>query len=949
MKPNRKKRFRKNNFNSYAALEPRNLLALLVVTTGIDNGLNETDGEVSLREAIIAANTDQPYLDAPAGNGLDKIIFDSSLEGETISLIRGEVLIESEITIEGPAEIDAFDRGRHFRIETPHQVNLNLLEFVNGEETRGGSILIAGMGNVSMNETSFINNESTAGPGGAIYLSGGGRLGMANGIVAGNEANNSENSNAVGNGGAIHVAGGSFIASNMAFVNNEAQQNGGAVNVASGFTAFYESRFDGFGAEAQSGAFISLSENATSRIVGTTFENGTAEIAGGAIANFGGELFVTSSSFIDNEATLRTPGSFRSKGGAIFSTGRLVIGANAVNPLSGSNFANTTNEFRLNTANSGGAIFHSNDSIVFVREIDQIANFVDNRANLGGAIRLYRSTARINEAVFTQNIAELSGGAIFSTETDLDVRNPRFTENYAGRSISSGPLSVQVAGGMGGAIAANESTLNILADGLDSYFNSQEVSSRGGAIALNRSDLFVRDVEFSDNRIFKGSELIGETATASGGAIDAVNSDIRLSQVSFSQNRSIDQISETRLGGALSLLNSTADIAGSFFFGNSSSTGGAISARVGTDLTLRANTFSSNSAILSGGALDVDERSTATIVRSNFGGDANRVSRGVGGAIANAGRLSINSSVFTLNVADEPDQPDGLVAAGGAIYNSGDATIDATTFSENSASNGGAIHSVGRLRVFNTVFQANRVLSFTSAEGGALYSAGETQLSSTVFVSNLAEAGGALAVTSGKLIARNITFGGERESDGNIAIERSSRPTAGRGGAVWVAGDAEVVFGRTTFENNTARRHGGAIAIDSESGDAKVLIFDHSLFSNNSTVVVANPSVEIQTDGGAIFVGDGELDIRNSELSQNSSFGNGGGIYLDENAVATIRSTELRSNSAALIGGAILNRGTLRLVDSLAVENTAEEFGAIADIDMGVSTILRSEFRDNLP
>ena len=65
------------------------MLAVITVDSFLDNfdpGAPTTDGLITLREAILAANTDAVVGDAPAGSGADTIEFDNVLSGQTITL-----------------------------------------------------------------------------------------------------------------------------------------------------------------------------------------------------------------------------------------------------------------------------------------------------------------------------------------------------------------------------------------------------------------------------------------------------------------------------------------------------------------------------------------------------------------------------------------------------------------------------------------------------------------------------------------------------------------------------------------------------------------------------------------------------------------------------------------------------------------------------------------------
>ena len=83
-------------------LEARNLLAVLTVNTTSDVKL-AGDGLVTLREAIIAANTNTATDLGHVGSGADAIVFDPSVTG-TIALTFGELAITQSLTITGPGQ-----------------------------------------------------------------------------------------------------------------------------------------------------------------------------------------------------------------------------------------------------------------------------------------------------------------------------------------------------------------------------------------------------------------------------------------------------------------------------------------------------------------------------------------------------------------------------------------------------------------------------------------------------------------------------------------------------------------------------------------------------------------------------------------------------------------------------------------------------------------------------
>ena len=101
---------------SFDQLEARHLLATLVVNSAADLPVDLSDGVVTLRDAIHAANTDMLVAPgAETGSGSDTITFDGSVfSGGTNSLIRlteGELEITETLTIDGSTGFDVTVTG----------------------------------------------------------------------------------------------------------------------------------------------------------------------------------------------------------------------------------------------------------------------------------------------------------------------------------------------------------------------------------------------------------------------------------------------------------------------------------------------------------------------------------------------------------------------------------------------------------------------------------------------------------------------------------------------------------------------------------------------------------------------------------------------------------------------------------------------------------------------
>ena len=135
---------------AYERLEPKLPLTTFVVDTILDSSDGLDDGLVSLREAITAANTNDAFGNAPAGDADgDRILFADELTNLTITLNLGELSLTDDVLIQAGdlnVTIDAANNSRHFNVTTSERVGLGGLTLINGVADRGGSISLTGGG-----------------------------------------------------------------------------------------------------------------------------------------------------------------------------------------------------------------------------------------------------------------------------------------------------------------------------------------------------------------------------------------------------------------------------------------------------------------------------------------------------------------------------------------------------------------------------------------------------------------------------------------------------------------------------------------------------------------------------------------------------------------------------------------------------------------------------------
>ena len=130
-----------------------------------------------------------------------------------------------------------------------------------------------------------------------------------------------------------------------------------------------------------------------------------------------------------------------------------------------------------------------------------------------------------------------------------------------------------------------------------------------------------------------------------------------------------------------------------------------------------------------------------TVNNADF--DYNR-SRRSGGGIYNIGTMTINASTFQNNEANYNGDP---VGSGGAIWNGGVATINTSTFVGNIASqSGGAIANGGMMTITNSTISANSTTLAEIVSGAAIINGGTGTLhiSYTTITSNVGTTSGAV-------------------------------------------------------------------------------------------------------------------------------------------------------------------------------------------------------------
>lgn len=318
-------------------------------------------------------------------------------------------------------------------------------------------------------------------------------------------------------------------------------------------------------------------------------------------------------------------------------------------------------------------------------------------------------------------------------------------------------------------------------------------------------------------------------------------------------------------------------------------------------------TFKNNWAGQDGGAIFQGpqyEAPTLTFRNCNF--INNTAKEGNGGAIYTMGKVILYNCVFDSNTAGD---------LGGAIY-AGDVEIHNCTFINNQANEGGAIYCFGSnkevkvnpnqmITSYDTFFINNKA---KNNKGGAIYCEGKVTTMNAVFKGNEALVDGG-AIYSEKDVSTTHTLYESNKANG---------ATYSRcwGGAIRAEGNVKV--DRSNFTNNYAENSGGAIYADTVS-----FAYSKSYFTGNTAY---------KASGGAIYANRIETGVNGVEFMNNRagviSGDHGGAIYINSENNVIFSNCVFVKNSCSDKGGAIYldsKYSHLSLTNNIFEDNTAKE------------------------
>jgi len=735
----------------------------------------------TLRNAIIAANTDAPSGGCPAGApGLDIIILppgsfqvyadvyetiDASNGGDALPAVTSPIQIEGQGSVIGRTVDPAVPDMRVWFVKKGGSLTLHDVTVRDGHVVGpGAGILLEGKGaTVVVDSSNVVGNTSTNAYGGGIA------------------------SSAIGvpDDGDITIRNSSLVAGNRSLYAGYA--------------------FAGFGGGVFASASLTI-DNSTigpGTAAGTAYTGNSVSLSGGGILIYAGQTTITNSLVSENSA--------------VFDGGGIYVADSAIVQIGANTWL-----YRNTAGSNGGGL--SNDGIAIIDSTEIAANTVTGAAGLGGGLVTGRlGTTQITQSAISSNVAAIGAGLWNSRSTTLtDSRVDHNSAWSGGGVVNAGILTMTR-----GLVDGNMTTTNAAYD------------NNGGGI-LN---LPVNDVGPAAQLVLDGTTVRENFSAGSGGGIasygPATLTNVRVgSTLDTLRNRAAKAgggifVANAGLPGAApaavaSLTMNGGIIAHNAAFGQwGDDLGGAglangVRDNAGGSVTLTDVSIDHNNAPdgLGGGVLN---RGSFTMTRgaiaSNQAAAAGGMSNGT--YAFGGGTVSLTETQVVSNVVPG-FQAGGIMNVNGGSVTTWNAVIDGNS----SALFGGNIYS-GLKGSSNLIVHGGRISNGTSANGGGIYSdsGAVTLQDGAVIESNTATDGGgglfvsfAQPVRIANVIMRNNHAGNAASSAGG-AIYATSAPdftldgsslssnTATNAGAIHIAGAGSHL----ALKNSTVSRNTGAI------------------------------------------------------------------------------------------------------------------------------------------
>lgn len=538
-------------------LEGRYNLTTYVVNSLGDDNIGLSDGAISLREAIIASNSNAIFGDAPAGSLTGDVIrFAPALAGATITLINGQLDITDDLRIQAGSlniVIDANSTSRVFNISASQNVSIGGLTITEGAAPNGGGIVASGGGNTTLFRVNLVRNTASATGGGGIWNNGD-NLYLTECTLNGNRATGSS-----GDGGGIYLYQGRVAITDGQLRGNTAVRAGGGIEVRAGQL---------FTTNALIGGTAAGDANTAGPSGSSSIGNGGGiHVSGGA----GTRAAIRGGAIVGNIAAHEGGGLWNPSGAIMMIRGGAVIQANIARGPA--------------TTDGGGGIFNNGGTLRIVASTIA-GNTALGLAGSGGGIFSVSGNVQIIDSTIRSNQAARAGGGIEIVNGELFLRDS--TVGGAGTGNIAGPTGSANPGNGGGIHVSGTNDTRVVIDG-GAVSNNTAQTQGGGIWVNNDSRVVVRN-----SAVVSGNRTL---ATNSQGGGIYVRGHLQSDQATWTSN-----IAGQAGGGVFVASNGSANIFSSTL---SSNNGGQFGGGLYNEghVNFSTSTVTNNTVSISGGGV----------------------------------------------------------------------------------------------------------------------------------------------------------------------------------------------------------------------------------------------------------------------------------------------------------------------------------------------------------
>jgi predicted outer membrane repeat protein len=594
-------------------------------------------------------------------------------------------------------------------------------------------------------------------------------------------------------------------------------------------------------------------------LTNTTFYSNTADSAGGGLYVYNSTVSANRSRFDSNRAGNYGGGYYQRLGSVRFDATTL-----------------TSNTARYR----GGGLYVTEVPTLYVQNNSRVEfnRTTDLTNSFGGGAYFTASVPYIDQAYFTGNTAEKSGGGIYSENSPLALYSSVISDNVA-QDESGGGVDFR-GSNYYGSIYSN-------------LFYGNYSYPYGGGL-FNEGTLNTGYNQFVKNQSYYGGGIYNEDTGV-----------MQIYHTTFDQNTGAyggAMRTEGRIDYGMNLtftLNVATYDGGAFY-----SYAGGSNRTTMTDVVFLNNKATNGY----GGGLFARSNVTVTLFRATL--DGNQVKHDGGGLFARDATIAINTGAVTANKVDGTDDN----SSGGGLYLTGTSklTLNNVQVDRNQIDylgNGGGLHLYSTTATLNNVTLNNNKATNAAAGGGLYLENGSATINGLTANGNTGlYSGGGIEVQNATLNLSNATLqqneasavgGGIRAFNSTVTLNGvtvSDHDSSASDGAGIDCYTCQGTWQNLTVSGNVGNRNGGGL-----HAYRSTLTIQRSTFDHNAA-----------QDGGGVFNEGGTVQLINSTVSSNHAASEGGGLYNDSASVSypsviTLTNVTIKDNGATTAGGGIFN------------------------------------------